>query len=118
MPSTIIRAPHQTGACKLASTVSGGCDHSVRPLTKISTPYTRNNTPTKNQTGMISCFSVISSPENNLQNDQKNKRYAAPENGTVQQADFFFMGDFGQAVYEASKFRVRPRFGDHGDQHS
>src|SRR5579863_9943359 len=106
MPSATINPPHQTGACKLASTVSGGCDHSARPLTKISTPYTRNSTPTKNQTGMILCFSVIPSPENNLQNDQKSQRHAAPENGPVQQSDFLFVSDFSQAVHQALQFEI------------
>src|SRR6266851_9814312 len=113
MPNTIINPPHQTGACKLASTVAGGCDHSARPLNKISTPYTKNSTPTKNHTGMILCFSVISSPENDLQNDKESNRYATPENGPVQQSDFVLLRDFGQAVHQALQFGVRPRLGHH-----
>src|SRR6266853_1392306 len=37
-PSTTIRPPHQTGACKLASTVGGGSRHSAMPLARISAP--------------------------------------------------------------------------------
>ena len=37
-PSITIRLPHQTGACKFASTVAGGFRHSAKPLAKIIAP--------------------------------------------------------------------------------
>src|SRR5713101_2232529 len=115
-PSAISRPPHHTGACSSASTVSGGCDHSARPLAKIRMPYTRNNTPTKNQTGMISLFSLMSSPENNLQYNQKRHHDAAPEDWPVQQSNAFLVGYFRQAVDQAFQLRIRPRLCYQRDQ--
>src|SRR5258708_24296375 len=79
-------------------------------------PYTRNSTPTKNHSGMISFFSLMSSPENNLQHDQQGHRDATPEDWPMQQSDTVLVGHFRQAVDQSFQFGVGPRLRYHRDQ--
>jgi hypothetical protein len=53
----------------------------------------------------------MSSPENNLQNNQKGHRDATPEDWPMQQCNAIFVGHFRQAIDQAFELGIRSRLG-------